>query len=96
MKRFDKLIYGLILGALLPVLGFYLGYLIKYSGSVKGYWLLLSQPTASQNEVFTFCMLPSLLFFYLVFFRWKLDQASKGLVAASLVYVAAYMIIKFL
>jgi hypothetical protein len=48
------------------------------------------------NKIFTFCMLPTLFLFYFVFFVWKLEEASKGLVAISLVFSAIFMAFKFL
>jgi hypothetical protein len=97
MKRFDKLAYGAILAIVLPVLGFFAGYFFYFEfapRTMKTYWNLLIRPGIDNSEVLTFSMLPSLFFFYFIFFHWKLDHASKGFVMVSLIYVSLIAIIK--
>ncbi len=97
MQRFDKAIYGFIAGSVLPFLGYSVGKFIIYrSGSWASYWSYFKRPGDTQTQIFTFCMLPTLFLFYFVFFQWKLEQASKGLVAISLVAVTIFMAFKFL
>lgn len=97
MDRFDKPIYGFIAGLFLPFLGYAAGKQVIYSwGTWDRYWKYFMQGGDYQNQIFTFCMLPTLFLFYFVFFHWKLERASRGLVAISLVEVAIFMAFKFL
>lgn len=97
LERFDKAKYGFIAGLLLPPLGYAIGkYIIFPRGTWALYWEFFLQGGDDSNKIFTFCMLPTLFLFYFVFFVWKLEEASKGLVAVSLVFSAIFMAFKFL
>lgn len=96
MKRFDKPLYGAILGLILPLFGYIMGkYIVAKAGTWNEYWHYFLGGGDYTNQIFTWCMLPTLFSFYFVFFYWKLDHASKGLVAVSLVQTAIFMIIKY-
>lgn len=97
MEKFDKTHYGIIVGLILPVLGFFLGYYVKFSPRPLAlYWDYMIKSTIYQTEILTFSLVPSLFLFYFLFFRWKLDQATKGLVLVSLVYVIIVVSLSYL
>ncbi|MFZ5554928.1 MAG: hypothetical protein ACOZCO_17590 [Bacteroidota bacterium] len=93
----DKLIYGIVSGTLLPLIGYVIGYkAFFYRYGWDGYWKKFSGGGDIQTHIFTLSMLPTLFLFYLVFFQWKMDQFSKGLVMISLMYVAIFVYLKFM
>lgn len=97
MQKLDQMLYGAIAGLLLPFLGYAAGKQIIFTrGSWHKYWDYFVSGGDHQNQIFTFCMLPTLFLFYFVFFVWKMEKASRGLVAISLVEVALFMAFKFL
>ena len=97
MEKFDKIIYGVIAGLALPVIGFFLGYYVKFSPRpLAVYWSYLANGSIYQTEILTFSLVPSLFLFYFLFFRWKLDQATKGLVFVSILYVILVVSLSYL
>lgn len=95
-ERIDNVWFGLITGAILPLIGYVLSYLVKYyPRSMGAYWELFMRSDSEQTQIFTFSMIPSLLLFYFILFRWKLDYGSRSFVAASLVYAVVFVYIKF-
>lgn len=95
-EKLDKLYIGLIIGGLLPVLGFFVSKLFKDkegSYSVKAYWNLLVGQNDYYLDILVFSMIPSLLAFYFLFFVWKLDKASRGLVFMTIFYIAIFLAI---
>jgi hypothetical protein len=97
MKKFDKIGYGLIVGIILPVFGFLLGYYVKFYPRPLGtYWNYMANATVYQTEILTFSLVPNLFLFYFLFFRWKLDEATKGLVFVSILYVILVVSLSYL
>lgn len=97
MKKFDKPLYGVILGVILPVIGYIIGkFIVAKAGTWSEYWHYFIGGGDYSSQIFTLTMLPTLFMFYFVFFFWKLDHAAKGLVAVTLVMTAAFMIFKYL
>lgn len=97
MDKFDKPLYGLIAGIILPFIGYAIGkQVIGRSLSWGEYWSYFQSGGDYMNQIFTISMLPTLFMFYFIFFQWKMEYASKGYVAISLVYTAVFMIIKYL
>ena len=96
-SKWDNPWTGIISGAIGPVIGFFVGYYFKLSSKapISTYWRYLWD-TMFQDEIFTFAMLPNMFLFFFFFFQWKHDQSSKGLVAVSLIYVVAFLSIKYL
>lgn len=90
-NKIDNIWFGLGIGAILPVIGFVLSKFVKdKSGSYtwKAYFNLMTGQTNYYLEILTFSLLPSMLFFYLLFFQWKLDQAARGLIFMTIVAIA--------
>src|SRR5688572_8495395 len=96
IDRIDNAWFGLATGALLPLIGFAVSYYVKYyPRSLGGYWKVFMTSDDQQTQIFTFSMIPSLLMFYFILFRWKLDYGSRSFVATSLLYVVFFVIVKF-
>lgn len=95
-ERIDNFSFGLITGLVLPPVGFLFSYLVKYyPRSFSAFWSTFITSDNEQTQIFTLSMIPSLLLFYFILFRWKLDYGSRSFVGASLLYVVAFVIIKF-
>ncbi|CAG5083958.1 hypothetical protein [Parvicella tangerina] len=95
-ERLDKIWFGLVIGGVLPVIGFFVSKLFKDkegSYSLKGYWNLLVGQNDYYLDILIFSLIPNLLAFYLFFFMWKMDQAVKGLIFMTLIYLGIFLII---
>lgn len=96
-NKYDRPLYGLIAGAILPPIGFFLSYFVKfYPRPFTGYWSTFIWNKAEQTSIFTFSMIPSLLLFYFILFKWKMEHASKTYVGISLIYVTIFVYLNFL
>ncbi|MFI5203403.1 MAG: hypothetical protein ACHQF2_02815 [Flavobacteriales bacterium] len=96
VERIDNVWFGLITGLLLPLIGYVLSYMVKYyPRSLGAYWDLFLRSDNEQTQIFTFSMIPSLLLFYFILFRWKHEYASRSFVAANLVYAVIFLYNKF-
>ena len=96
-ERYDRPIYGLVLALVLPVIGFFISYGVKfYPRPILGYWNTFLYNPYEQTSIFTFSMIPSLILFYFILFKWKMDHASKTFVAISLIYVIIFVYLNFL
>ena len=95
-EKYDKAIYGLIMGIILPFIGFFFSYLVKYyPRSLQGFWNVFIYDNYEQTQIFTFSMIPSLLLFYFILFKWKMDIASKSFVGVNLVYITFFVYLKY-
>lgn len=87
-EKYDKMSYGLILGLTLPIIGFLLSYAVKTMGmedtSLSQY---ISNYIASGDkmDITIFSMLPNMLLFYFVNFKWNMYEFTKGIVGVTLV-----------
>jgi hypothetical protein len=96
-EKFDRPIYGLISAAILPVIGFFMSYYVKfYPRPVSGYWNTFLYNQYEQTSIFTFSMIPSLILFYFILFQWKMNHASRTFVGISLIYVTIFVYLNFL
>tara|TARA_B110000285_G_scaffold37290_1_gene40381 strand:- start:1088 stop:1411 length:324 start_codon:yes stop_codon:yes gene_type:complete len=86
-KKYDVAWFGLVLGFILPPLGFVLSKYVKSynNSSYKEYWeLFLRSELEVNKDILIFSLLPSMLAFYFLFFLFKMDTAAKGLVGVTL------------
>jgi len=92
-KKFDNSWYGLLLGILLPVLAFYINYLIHFNGMpLHRVWIMIERGQMG-FPLTTFCILPSVVGFFI--FMWiDMDKVSRGLLYTILPYVI-FMVWKF-
>jgi len=90
-KKYDTAWVGIVLGLILPPLGFLLSKYVKSpNSSYYNYWqLFLDSSLEINKEILIFSLLPSMLAFYFTFFLFKMDVASKGLVGVTL-FVAGF------
>lgn len=94
--KYDKPLFGVITALVLPIIGFFLSYLVKYYPKpFDAYWNIFLNARTEQTEIFTFSMIPSLLLFYFILFRWKMERASKTYVGVSLIFVTVFVYLNF-
>lgn len=94
--KYDKPQFGLITAAVLPIIGFFLSYRVKYYPRPLGnYWNEFLHNTNEQTQIFTFSMIPSLFMFYFILFQWKMERASKTFVGMSLLFVILFLYLNF-
>jgi hypothetical protein len=93
-KKIDKLYNGFIWGILLPLIIFLLIYLIRYrSFSFSGFIENLSE-LKILIKLLSLCGFSNLvLFFYL--YRIKMDNAARGVIAATFVFGFLVLISRF-
>ena len=88
LVKYDQLKFGLILGLILPIFGFLGSYLLKASPmdiSLNDYFFNHLLHSENQMDIIIFSMLPNMLLFYFVNFRWALYEFTKGIVGITLI-----------
>lgn len=89
LKKYDRPIYGVIIGLILPILGF----LISYPVLTRGYsyeqmdfqrYINYTIYGIDRQTILIFCMLPNMFLFYFSNFRLNMIEFTKGLVAMTL------------
>ena len=86
-EKLNKALIGVLIGAILPMVGFLISYPIKTRGTnidFSGYIDMALHSTANQQDILIFCMLPNMFLFYFTNFRWGMYEFTKGLVATTL------------
>lgn len=95
-KKINNVWVGVGMGLILFVLGFFLAKFVKDrqgSYTVEGFWNLLVGQNSYYLEILTFSLLPNMLAFYLLFFQWKMDNAVKGLIFATIILMGLIMLL---
>lgn len=95
-KKINNVWVGVGMGLILFVLGFFLAKFVKDrqgSYTVEGFWNLLVGQNSYYLEILTFSLLPNMLAFYLLFFQWKMDNAVKGLIFATIIIMGLIMLL---
>ena len=98
VAKIDKIIYGVLIGSVLPVLGFFLAYIVKTKGTnvtFDQFVHLAFQQNEQQMEILIFCMIPNMLMFYFSNFRYRWDDFTKGLVGTTLVALLALIFLSY-
>lgn len=95
LKKYNKVIFGVIFGAILPLVGFLLSYPVLTRGLDMTFDRYMSYAAhgADRQNIMIFCMLPNMFLFYLVNFRWNLGEFTKGLVAMTLILGVALVLL---
>ena len=96
IKKYDKLSYGLVLGLILIVTGFVISYFVKTSGldiPFKDYFFNNLLKSDNKMDIVIFSMIPNMLLFYFVNFRWAMYEFTKGIVGITLLMAIVVIII---
>lgn len=90
-KRYDRILTGWLLGALVPLIIFLIVYWVKF----QEYEFLVYLNNLLHMKVFfkilSLCVFPNLAFF-LFFYRQKYDMAARGVIMATFMYAFLVMI----
>ena len=98
LEKLDKVVIGLIVGAILPIIGFYISFLVKARNGVVDfdtYVDLAFGQSVEQQDILIFCLIPNMFMFYFSNFRWQLNEFTKGLVAITIVLLVALIAITY-
>jgi hypothetical protein len=92
-QKLDNSWYGVLLGILLPIITFFVNYLIHFRGMPLFRVFITIHRGQMEFPITTFCILPSVTAFFI--FMWiDLDRISRGLLYTILPYVI-FMVWKF-
>ncbi len=98
MRKFDKTYIGVIMGLILPIIGFFVSFLIKTRDTLvdfDSYLAMAVNHTNEQQDILIFCLIPNMFMFYLTNFRWRANKMTQGLVAITLLLGVALFIIVY-
>ncbi len=86
LKRFDKIIVGILAGIVLTLIGYILSYyVLQHNLPDFESYMNYSIRGNDRQTILIFSLLPNMFFFYLTNFRWQLNQMTKGLVGLTLI-----------
>ena len=94
-EKFDKVITGLIIGLIFPlIVGF--GIYLFSSGemSLVSYLTRISETRIITHSM-TLCVFPN-IFIFLIFNRFDMLRAARGMLAITIVWAAGVFAVKFL
>ena len=98
IAKLDNVFIGLIVGSVLPVIGFYLSYLVKARNGIvdlSAYTDLAFSNSMAQQDILIFCLIPNMFMFYFSNFRWQINQFTKGLVAITIVLLVILILLTY-
>lgn len=94
-NRYDKILTGLIIGIVLPIIIFLITYEVKYSEMDFVVFLKSMWEMKIFMKLLSLCVFPNLGFFFL-FYRNKYDMAARGVIMATFIYAFAVLIAKLI
>lgn len=96
--KIDKLIYGILAGSFLPVIGFFLSYFVKTRArpvTLEKYMSMAFRENPDQMDILIFCLIPNMLMFYFSNFRYRWNEFTKGLVATTVIALLALIFLTY-
>ena len=94
-NRYDKILTGLVIGIVLPIIIFLITYEVKYSEMDFAVFLKSMWEMKIFMKLLSLCVFPNLGFFFL-FYRNKYDMAARGVIMATFIYAFAVLIAKLI
>ncbi len=94
-NRYDAILTGLIIGAILPILIFLITYEVKYSEMEFRSFLRNMWQMKIFMKLLSLCVFPNLGFFFL-FYRMKYDMAARGIILATFMYAFLVLVAKLI
>lgn len=92
---FDKIIWGLAFGLILPILIFFIYYLLKFGDVPFSLYIQNLHTYGLLFKIMSLCVLSDLPLFYL-FLQLKYMTGSKGIVMACFIYGFAVLAYRFI
>lgn len=93
IEKFDKLVYGLILGIVIPTITFLITWKITYDGSLGEYFQSFRQMGRLAGLV-SLSTVPNLLLFF-VFIWLNIYRTARGVIFATLILAFLMLGLKF-
>jgi hypothetical protein len=95
--KIDTLFYGILIGVILPIIGFFVSYYVKKSPGVDfaRYVDMAFVKNEQQKDILIFCLLPNLFMFYFSNFRFGWYNFTKGLVSMTVIAVLALVFLTY-
>lgn len=88
-------IVGFIIALILPIIGIFIVYLIKFSSSSLDTFIrVLTHNTDTAATVLSLAVLANLAPF-IIFINKRMDQAAKGVFVATMLYGVLMVLLKF-
>jgi len=94
-NRYDAILTGWIIGAILPILIFLITYEVKYSEMEFRSFLRNMWQMKIFMKLLSLCVFPNLGFFFL-FYRMKYDMAARGIILATFMYAFLVLVAKLI
>lgn len=87
LSKYNSFWVGVVAGLILPILGFLLSKEVKLpAANLSEYWSIFTNAAFQVNkDIIVFSLLPNMVLFYFLFFKWKTDESAKGLVFITLI-----------
>ena len=94
-NRYDKILTGLVIGIVLPIIIFLITYEVKYSEMDFAVFLKSMWEMKIFMKLLSLCVFPNLGFFFL-FYRKKYDMAARGVIMATFMYAFLVLVAKLI
>ena len=94
-NRYNNIRVGLVLGLLVPLLGFVIVYLVAFRGMSFTEYLELLSYRKRLSSVVSLSVIPNLLLFF-IFIWLNYLYSARGVLASTLVFALVVVITKFL
>ena len=92
-KRFDKLLYGLVPGLLLPVIAFTVFWLLSSELGISSFLARLHM-LGILPKILSLCAIPNLLLFFLYIWTNR-NFSARGVIYATMIVAFAMLVLKF-
>jgi len=94
-KKYDKIMFGLTVGILIPLLIFFGIYLTRYSEVAVQEYLRQLWQLRLTFKILSLCGFANLLLFF-YFYRNKMDMAARGIIFATFVYALIFLLFEII
>jgi hypothetical protein len=94
IAKYNSLGLGLFLGLAVPLLAFFVFYLVRYSNLSLGEFLSVYKNLGILTHIVSLSVIPDLLVFY-GFIRKNLLKSARGVLLATFIFTLTVIIIRF-
>jgi len=94
-KKYDKILFGLTVGILIPLSIFFGIYLARYNEVAVQEYLRQLWQLRLTFKILSLCGFANLLLFF-YFYRKKMDQAARGIIFATFVYALIFLLFEII
>jgi len=94
-ERYDKMITGIVSGLVFPFIIGLVVFLFTSKGQPLHFYLFRIATTKIITQAITLCVFPNVIIF-LIFNRFDMLRATRGVLAMTIVWAVAVFVVKFL